>query len=640
MKKVGLSCILGLVFVISSAQSVLTIDDQDIPLEEFKSIFYKNNHDTTITREYLEEYMDLFVNFKLKVREAEELGLDTNPVFIKELEGYRKQLAKPYLKNNEFDTHMLTESYNRICKDINASHILIATNENATDKEERDAYEKAIEIRKSIIEGEISFSEAAKNNSDDRSAVSNGGNLGYFTAFMMVYDFETAAYETAIDDISEPIKTKYGYHLIRVNDKRDAFGQVQVAHIMFKTGIGADKNKIDNAKDKIDKVIDLLKAGEEFADVAERFSEDRTTAVRGGVLPEFGVGKMVPEFESVSFSLDNIGDISVPFLTDYGWHVIKLIDKKPIGEFSKIEPSLRKMIEKDSRSELSQKALYEKLRKLYKVRNMAKTYSSFRKKEVLNIAKGIFVNLSVDNSTLLTIDGTNISVNDFSEYISLNQVVGSDIDQMYIDFVNKQLLSYEDSKLEEKYPEYKALLKEYREGILLFDLTNKKVWAKAVEDTIGLESFFTANQHSYTWPERADATIYKCINLTTAKKVKRDIYKKKRGHLTNNEILQKINANAPLSLQINSKKFLRGENEYIDNVQWKAGIAKDIVLKDGSYIIIDIHKLIPSGAKELNETRGKVISDYQNLLEKEWLLDLKSKYVVKINMEILYSLIK
>lgn len=640
MKKVGLSCILGLVFVISSAQSVLTIDDQDIPIEEFKSIFYKNNHDTTITREYLEEYMDLFVNFKLKVREAEELGLDTNPVFIKELEGYRKQLAKPYLKNNEFDTHMLTESYNRICKDINASHILIATNENATDKEEGDAYEKAIEIRKSIIEGEISFSEAAKNNSDDRSAVSNGGNLGYFTAFMMVYDFETAAYETAIDDISEPIKTKYGYHLIRVNDKRDAFGKVQVAHIMFKTGIGADKNKIDNAKNKIDKVIDLLKAGEEFADVAERFSEDRTTAVRGGVLPEFGVGKMVPEFESVSFSLDNIGDVSVPFLTDYGWHVIKLIDKKPIGEFSKIEPSLRKMIEKDSRSELSQKALYEKLRKLYKVSNMVKKYSSFRKKEVLNIAKGTFVNLSVDNSTLLTIDGTNISVNDFSEYISLNQVAGSDIDQMYIDFVNKQLLSYEDSKLEEKYPEYKALLKEYREGILLFDLTNKKVWAKAVEDTIGLESFFTANQHSYTWPERADATIYKCINLTTAKKVKRDIYKKKRGHLTNNEILQKINTNAPLSLQINSKKFLRGESEYIDNVKWKAGIAKDIVLKDGSYIIIDIHKLIPSGAKELNETRGKVISDYQNLLEKEWLLDLKSKYVVKINMEVLYSLIK
>jgi len=640
MKKVGLSCILGLVFVISSAQSVLTIDDQDIPIEEFKSIFYKNNHDTTITREYLEEYMDLFVNFKLKVREAEELGLDTNPVFIKELEGYRKQLAKPYLKNNEFDTHMLTESYNRICKDINASHILIATNENATDKEERDAYEKAIEIRKSIIEGEVSFSEAAKNNSDDRSAVSNGGNLGYFTAFMMVYDFETAAYETAIDDISEPIKTKYGYHLIRVNDKRDAFGKVQVAHIMFKTGIGADKNKIDNAKNKIDKVIDLLKAGEEFADVAERFSEDRTTAVRGGVLPEFGVGKMVPEFESVSFSLDNIGDVSVPFLTDYGWHVIKLIDKKPIGEFSKIEPSLRKMIEKDSRSELSQKALYEKLRKLYKVSNMVKKYSSFRKKEVLNIAKGTFVNLSVDNSTLLTIDGTNISVNDFSEYISLNQVAGSDIDQMYIDFVNKQLLSYEDSKLEEKYPEYKALLKEYREGILLFDLTNKKVWAKAVEDTIGLESFFTANQHSYTWPERADATIYKCINLTTAKKVKRDIYKKKRGHLTNNEILQKINTNAPLSLQINSKKFLRGESEYIDNVKWKAGIAKDIVLKDGSYIIIDIHKLIPSGAKELNETRGKVISDYQNLLEKEWLLDLKSKYVVKINMEVLYSLIK
>ena len=201
MKKVVLSFVLGAFFLMSNAQDVLTIADKNISLEEFKGVFYKNNHNTAITKEYLEDYMNLFINFKLKVREAEELGLDTNSSFITELEGYRKQLAKPYLKNNEFDSLMLTESYSRMQKDINASHILITVDEKATDKDEKAAYNKALEIRKSIIDGKVSFSEAAKNNSDDKSAASNGGNLGYFTAFMMVYDFETAAYATAIGEI-------------------------------------------------------------------------------------------------------------------------------------------------------------------------------------------------------------------------------------------------------------------------------------------------------------------------------------------------------------------------------------------------------------------------------------------------------
>ena len=640
MKKVGLSFVLGAFFLMSNAQDVLTIADKNISLEEFKGVFYKNNHNTAITKEYLEDYMNLFINFKLKVREAEELGLDTNSSFITELEGYRKQLAKPYLKNNEFDSLMLTESYERMQKDINASHILITVDEKATDKDEKAAYNKALEIRKSIIDGKVSFSEAAKNNSDDKSAASNGGNLGYFTAFMMVYDFETAAYATAIGEISMPIKTKYGYHLIQVNNKRDAVGQVKVAHIMFKTGQGADENKINEAQDKVNKAMELLKNGEDFADVAERFSEDRSTAVKGGSLPGFGVGKMVPEFESIAFSLNKIGDISAPFLTDFGWHIVKLIEKTPIAEFSEMESDLKRMIEKDSRGELSQKALYEKLNNSYKVSKKVTEYNTFKKAAALKVAEGNFVVSSVNNAPLLTFDGVTFSVNDFAEYILKNQSLGSDIDQMYIDFVNEQLLAYEDSKLEEKYPEYKALLKEYREGILLFDLTNKKVWTKAVEDTIGLQAFFGANQSSYNWPDRVDATIYTCINYATAVKVKRNIYKKNRGKITDAEILKKINTNAPLSLQINTKKFAKGENEYIDNLAWKVGLAKDIVLKDKSYILIDIHQVLPSGVKELNETRGKVISDYQNALEIEWLANLKSKYSVKINTEVLHSLIK
>ena len=437
-----------------------------------------------------------------------------------------------------------------------------------------------------------------------------------------------------------PIKTKYGYHLIQVNNKRDAVGQVKVAHIMFKTGQGADENKINEAQDKVNKAMELLKNGEDFADVAERFSEDRSTAVKGGSLLGFGVGKMVPEFESIAFSLNNIEDISDPFLTDFGWHIVKLIEKTPIAEFSEMEADLKRMIEKDSRGELSQKALYEKLNNSYKVSKKVTEYNTFKKAAALKVSEGNFVVSSINNAAILTFDGVTFSVNDFAEYILKNQSLGSDIDQMYIDFVNEQLLAYEDSKLEEKYPEYKALLKEYREGILLFDLTNKKVWTKAVEDTICLQAFFGDNQSSYNWPDRVDATIYTCINYATAVKVKRNIYKKNRGKITDAEILKEINTNAPLSLQINAKKFVKGENEYLDNIVWKVGLAKDIVLKDKSYILIDIHQVLPSGVKELNETRGKVISDYQNALEIEWLANLKSKYSVKINTEVLHSLIK
>ena len=639
MKKVGLSIMLAAFVLISSAQDVLTIADDNISLGEFKNVFYKNNHNADISADYLNEYMELFVKFKLKVREAQELGLDTIPSFVNELDGYRKQLAKPYLKNEEFDENMLTEAYERISFDVNASHILIAVDEKATDDEVKVAEQKAITIKKDIIDGKLSFGDAAKLNSDDKSAVSNMGKLGFFTAFMMVYDFETAAYNTKIGEISNPVRTKYGFHLIKVNDKRKAVGQVKVAHIMFKTGLGADENKLNQANEKINKALQLLNKGEDFADVAERFSEDRSTAVKGGELPAFGVGKMVPEFENNAFELKSIGDISVPFRTEYGWHIIKLIGKEEMLSFDELKVELKRKIEKDSRGDLSKKALYEKLNDTYKVINKPAVYASFRKGAVNSVASATFEKVN-NNQTLATIDGKSVSVNKFSEYILAYQSLGSDIDDMYIDFVNEELLAYEESKLEEKYPDYKALLQEYREGILLFDLTNKKVWAKAVEDTLGLQAFYDANKSNYTWGKRLDATIYSCIDLTTAKKVKREIYKKNRGTITNADILVKINKDDALSLQIESNKFVKGANKNVDAIKWKTGISKDIVLENGSYIIIDVHEVLESGAKELSESRGKVISDYQTALENDWIASLKAKYAVTIHTEVLHSLVK
>jgi peptidyl-prolyl cis-trans isomerase SurA len=640
MKKIGLSILCGAFALATTAQDLLTIENEKISLEEFKTIFYKNNNNTELTKEYLDEYMDLFVNFKLKVRNADELGLDTIAAFVTELEGYKKQLALPYLSNNEFDEDMLTEAYQRMKQDVKASHILIAVDEKATFKDDKSAYDKILAIRSEIIEKNISFSDAAKKNSDDKSAVSNGGNLSYFTAFMMVYDFESAAYNTEVGEISMPVRTKYGYHIIKVDDKRKAVGEVKVAHIMFKSGQGADEKKLNEAKDNINKVVELLNKGEEFSDVAERFSEDRSTAVKGGSLPAFGVGKMVPEFESVAFGLKEVGSISAPFRTEYGWHVITLLERKEIPVFEDIKPDLKRKIERDSRGELSKQALFTKLHKMYKVVNKPPAYTAFRKGAANNVALGIFSSTSENKNTLLTINGKAIAVSLFEEYILLNQNEGSDIDAMYTAFVNEELLAYEESQLETKYPEYKALLKEYREGILLFDLTNAKVWTKAVEDTVGLQNFYTKNSGNYMWENRVDATVYSCIDLATAKRVKRAIYKKHRGNISDAEILEIANEDAPLSLQLNANKFIKGENEYVDSVNWKVGISGDIKTKDGSYIIVDIHEVLAAGKKELNETRGKVISDYQNTLEAEWIASLQEKYIVSINKEVLYSLIK
>ena len=640
MKKIGLSILCGAFALVISAQNVLTIDSQNISLEEFKNVFYKNNNNTELTKEYLDEYMQLFVNFKLKVKEADELGLDTIAAFISELDGYRIQLAKPYLKNKEFDENMLTEAYDRMKQDIKASHILISVDEKATTQQEKEAYDKVLAIRSSILANTISFAAAAKKNSDDKSALTNDGNLSYFTAFMMVYDFESAAYGTEIGEISMPVKTKYGYHIIKVTDIREASGEVKVAHIMFKSGQGSDDKKLNEAKDNINKIAELLKNGDDFSDVAERFSEDRSTAVKGGSLPAFGVGKMVSEFESVAFGLKEVGDISVPFRTEYGWHIITLLERKGIPSFEEVKAELKRKIESDSRGELSKEALFAKLHKTYKVVNNPKVYTAFRMKTANTIASGTFSPLSENNTKLLTINGKIITVSSFVNYILFNQRVGNDIDEMYLAFVNQELLAYEESQLETKYPEYKALLQEYREGILLFDLTNTKVWTKAVEDTVGLQNFFTANNSNYRWENRVDASVYSCIDLATAIRVKRAIYKKHRGNITDAEILTETNTDAPLSLQINTKKFVKGENEYVDAVDWELGIAADIKTNDGSYIIVDIHEVLASGLKELNETRGKVISDYQNTLELEWIASLQEKYKVSINNEVLYTLIK
>ena len=621
-----------------SQDILLEIDNDQITLDEFSHIFNKNNENEEIDKAYLDEYVELFINFKLKVKEAKNLGFDTVPSFINELEGYRKQLAKPYLRDDNFNDELFDEALDRIQYDINANHILI----NIVDENNDEALNKIKDIRKQILNGNVSFEEAAVKFSDDKSALDNKGNLGYFTAFMMVYDFETAAYTTPIGEISQPVKTKYGYHILKVNEKRKAVGERKVAHIMFKTGKNAKPKKIQEAKDKIFETYELLKNGDRFAEVAERFSEDRSTAVKGGILPPFGVGKMVSEFETKSFELQNLGDFSEPFQTDFGWHIVMLLEDNPVIMNDDLYLKVKTGIERDSRSKLSAEFMAKKLKDQYKIKVYKENFNSLRRAAVKDVKNSIWDGknaLDLDNP-LFKIESMTFYQNDFTDFILKNQKNNNNFDNLYLEFLDKSLFVFEETQLEKKYPEFKALLNEYKEGILLFDLTNKNVWKKAVDDSLGLADYFSKNIDNYKWEERVNASVYSCIDLSTAKKVKNLLYKLNRGNTDNETILEKVNKESPLNLEISTKYFSRGENEYIDNISWKKGISKDIKKDDGGYVIVNVMDVLPAGDMSLNDVKGKVISDYQKYLDDQWISQLRNKYKFSVNKELLYSLIK
>ena len=361
---------------------LMTIAGSKVTVKEFESVYHKNNTKETATdNKSLTDYVDLFVNFKLKVREAEELGLDTAKAFKEELAGYRKQLSQPYLTDKDVNEKLLTETYNRLKEDIHASHILVKVNETALPKDTLEAYNKIMKIRARILKGE-DFNKVAgeKGVSDDPSAKDNGGDLGYFTALQMVYPFESAAYNTKVGQISMPIRTRYGYHIIKVSDRRPAQGEVLVSHIMVKTPPNMSKEDSLNSYKKITQIYDSIKSGKaKFEDMAQKYSDDKASAKKGGELPWFGTYKMPPEFEKAAFAMKTKGDVSPIIKTKYGWHIILLKDKRGLASFDDMKSELKGKVTKDSRAQVGRESLIAKLKAEYKFKENLKMRDDFYK---------------------------------------------------------------------------------------------------------------------------------------------------------------------------------------------------------------------------------------------------------------------
>ena len=660
MKKILWSVTLAVLFssfnVLAQEQSnddpvLITIAGKGVTLSEFETIYRKNNSQQGAAEpKSLDEYVTLFVNFKLKVKEAEEMGLDTTVAFKNELTGYRKQLAQPYLIDKEVNEKLIKEAHERMQWDVNASHILIKLNLDASPKDTLDTYNKIMNYRKRLVKGE-QFNKVA----DEIKKLDNkdilAESLGFFTAFQMVYPFETAAYSTTIGETSMPIRTRFGYHVVKVFDKRPARGQIKVAHIMVKAGEKDNEEQKQKAKAKIDEIYQKVKAGEDFSQLAKLYSDDINTGKKGGNLPWFGVGpKGYPiEFEDASFTLKEIGDISEPVLTKYGWHIIKKIDVKKTGSFEETKAELKNKVARDRRATMSRKSLIGKIKQDYGYNPNMGAVKAFYGKIDNSYFEGKWSPEKLEgmDKTIFTFEDTKYGNNkqeytqaDFAKYLNdrrrRQETVEAKpyIDQMFEKFVGEACVKFEENNLENKYPAFRALMQEYRDGILLFDLMDKKVWSKAVTDTVGLREYYEKNTNNFMWKERVDATVYTCTNEEVAKKARTLAKKKVKKGLTEKDIREQLNVDSQLNAKIESGKFLKGDNDLVDKVEWTPGIS-DNMTKDDKIVFVVVNEKLAPLPKTLVEAKGLVTAEYQQWLENEWISELQKKYEVHVDREVL-----
>lgn len=653
----GLS--LGL-FAQNNDPVIMTINNDEVKKSEFEQIFWKNKKEKETNKEELDEYLDLFIKFKLKVEAAEAAGLDTTQKFTSEFNGYKMQLQKPYLADTTVTEELIQEAYYRTTNELRASHILIKVDADAAPKDTLEAYKKIMKVRDDIIAGKLSFEDAAAKFSEDPSAKTNKGDLGYFSAFRMVYPFENAAYNTPIGQVSMPFRTRFGYHIVNPVDMRKSRGRVKVAHIMVLVKKNATDQEKDNAKLKIEEIYGKLKNGDDFSALVRDYSDDRNSVRKNGELEWVEAGRYFKEFEDAAFSISKDGDFSNPVLTPAGWHIIKRIEYQPIDDLEGLRLEIKNKIQRDPvRAAKTKSSFINKLKKEYAFMETPKTLDNMIKVVTATTAtkkgKNVIVTdqpeqknsldkLSADDKkkVLFSYAGKSILVSDFVQYLqprwNESQILVKEdfIRDQYTRFIDNELTEYEKTRLEAKYPEYKALLKEYRDGILLFEINDQKVWSNAIKDTAGLRKFYEANKQNYMWTDRTDARIF----VSKDKKIIKQAYKLvKKGALRNDSIVNYLNKDSQLNISFESGRYEKGQNSYLDNPSLTLGVNKPF-LQDDKYVLVAIDKQLPAQPKKLNEAKGAITAAYQEYLEANWVKELEQKYSVTVNKDVLYTIKK
>lgn len=586
MKKTILSIVLASASLLGIAQEdkvLMTINGEDIMASEFLYIYEKNNQETSLEKKTMDEYLDLFVNFKLKVTEAMAQGVDTTEAFKKELAGYRAQATPKYLQDNDAIDSLVVLSYNRMAKIRKASHIAVQCPMDADSATVAAAEAKINELRERVTVGlpkEVKkgrkkvtvcepegFAEVAVLYSEEPSAKQTKGALGWIQPFRYVYSFEDAVYTTPVGEVTPVFRSPYGFHIAQVEGERD-FEEVRASHIMKMTPMG-DIQRMADAQVAMDSIYQLaIQDSTDFAALAQANSEDRGSAMRGGDLGWFGRGAMVQPFEDITFDLE-IGAISKPFQTRFGIHISKLHEKRGIQPLDSMRAQILRQVQRDQRMQIAEQSFINKTRAAY--------------------------NLPAEMS-------------------------------------DADVKAYADAHLEEKYADLRNLVKEYHDGILLFDVSLREVWDKANQDTEGLAAYFKANKKNYTWdaPRYKGSIIY--AKNEVAAKAAKQIVKSAHPDSVLSYLNQRVNVDSVMYVRVERGIWEAGKNSAVDKYGFKSKAA-EYTPSEEFPIVVPVGKVIKS-PQEYTDERAKVTTDYQDYLEKAWIKTLREKYPVVINEEV------
>ncbi len=658
LKRIFATIVFISILVSSYAQKdpvLFSVEGSPVNLSEFEYIYAKTNgKKADFSRASLQEYLDLYKKFKLKVKRAKDMKLDTIPSLQQELAGYRQQLANSYLTDKEVTDRLVKELYDRSQKDIDMSHIMVSINglPNPSPSDTLVAYNKAMDLLKQINAG-ASFEQIAKTNSVDPSAKTNSGRLGFLSAPLPkgFYNLETAIYTLKKGTMTGPVRTDAGYHLVKVHGSRVARGEIEAGHILIRTNGKTDADRL--TKSLIDSLHKALIAGADFETLAKTHSQDKATASKGGYIGFFGINRYDRAFEDAAFRLSKDGEFSEPVKSKVGWHIVRRVSKKSDEKYDLAKRRLESKVKKDTRFELAKKSMITRIQKESGFTQNVAALNTFVGSIGEDFLSHKWKSASQSDEALISFTSTdkNYSVKDFARFCqksSRKRIRGKGVKgktaasvarELYDAYVMESTLSYEETQLEKKYPEFRFLMREYEEGILLFEATKLLVWDKASQDSVGLQSYFDKNRENFMWKKRAEVTIF-----TVKQEGQKQLAKIRKFAKKNDAqaVLDKFNTADNTIVAFTNKTIEQGKDATLDGITWSSGQITDSEInnRNKSSNFSKIDKVLLPAPKTLKESRGYVIADYQDFLEKEWIRELESAYKIKVNNKVFEKMVK
>lgn len=627
------------------AQTIFTYGKKAVSKEEFLRAYNKNNTTEQSTDKSYRDYLDLYTRFKLKVQAAYDQRLDTLPVQLAELSNFRLQVVDNYMNDDASVNVLIKEAAERSKKDIAVAHIFIAAEEHAAADVVARAQEKINDIQKRLQNGE-DFAQLAMQLSEDPAAKQNKGEIGYITALVLPYVMESAVYKTAPGKVSEPVRSNIGFHIFKNLGERPAIGKVHVAQILLGWVPDATEEQKAASRKRADSIMNLLKQGADFKQLARQFSTDNTSYQAGGEIMEFGVGRYAPAFEKAAFSLQKDEDLSAPVETEYGIHIIKRLARIPVPadltDKTFLE-GLRIQVLQSDRMNVAKDILFDKIRKEVLFKEMSTSPTPLIMKYADSLLQGrspkggFFVK---DNSVLFVVKDRQYHFNDFKEFLEsmmrLENMRSLPAEKLYEEFKERSVFDYYRDHLETFNPDFAYQLQEFKDGNLLFEIMQHNVWDVASADSVGLQRYYEANKSKYWWDASAEAVMFTAGSQEAADDARKKLE-------ADPAAWKSIAENSNGTLQADSGRFELGQIPVVGRTNFTNGLITAPVKNETDHTVTFAYIIkvyMERSPRSFADARGFVVNDYQAMLEDKWIAELKKKYPVKVKESVVKSLPK